>query len=104
MTMLLRQPQHFISIDGSRFAPVRLVRELGSGMTFPVKARDGVAFSRLRPELTAQGWITVEAGQPAFESVFQSWYDWCVKFGPDNTPRNWSGSDPKTGRSFTVPG
>ena len=101
---LLRQPQHFISLDNTRFAPIRLVRELGQNADFPVREKDPVAFSRLRPELAAQGWLTVEYGQDGFDAAFKNWSDYCLRFGADNYPRKWSGNDPSIGRSFTLPG
>lgn len=100
---LLRQSQHFLSPDGKRFAPVRLLRELGSGLAYPVDQKDPVSFSRLEPELSSQGWRTLRGGEPHFTEAFDAWAAYCLSFGADNGPRNWDGADPKTGRTFTVP-
>ncbi len=100
---LLRQPQHFLSPDRRRFAPVRLLRELGSGLNFPVVRKDPVAFSVLRPQLVASGWTVVEDGHPEFETLYEAWRAYCQDFGQENVPRNWRGNDPHSGRTFTIP-
>lgn len=100
---LLRQPQHFLTPDGTRFAPVRLLREMGTGLDFPIAQKDPVPFSRLEPELQAQGWIIEREGSPGFDRTFAAWEAYCLSFGPKNGPRNWSGTDPRKHCTFTVP-
>lgn len=100
---VLRQSQHLLTPDGVRFAPVRLLRELGSGISFPAVQKDGVPFGRLEPELLSQGWVVQREDTPGFDDSFNAWKDYCLSFGPDNGPRNWSGTNPRTDRTFTVP-
>ena len=100
---LLRQPQHFVTPDGRRFAPLRLVRELGSGATFPVDRKDSVVAQSLHAELSAQGWLILRDGDTGFDAAFAGWSAWCLSFGADNYPRNFQGDDPRAGRSFAVP-
>ncbi|MFW2542039.1 hypothetical protein ACN2XU_05310 [Primorskyibacter sp. 2E107] len=100
---LLRQPQHFLTMDNERYAPLRLLRELGEGKPFPVPENDPVPAKRLHAALAEQGWKTVLYGDIGFDTAFEAWSAYCVRFDANNTPRTWAGSDPRSGRSFTVP-
>lgn len=100
---LIRQSQHFITPDGERFAPVRLLRELGQGRSFPVEEKDSMPFGRLEPDLQSQGWIVHREGVSGFNASFAAWERYCLSFGPENGPKNWKGGDPRTDRTFTVP-
>ena len=53
-----------------RVAPVRLVGELGTSLDFSVAQKAPVPFSRLEPELRAQGWSIECAGLPGFAQAF----------------------------------
>lgn len=49
-----------------RVAPVRPVGELGTGLDFSVAQKAPESFSRLEPELQAQGWIIEREGLSGF--------------------------------------
>ena len=66
----LRQPRHVLTLAGMRVAPVRPVGELGTSLDFSVAPKAPVPFSRLEPELRAQGWSIERAGLPGFAQAF----------------------------------
>lgn len=83
---LLTTSRHFLTPDGLRFAPVRLMAELGMGKPLAQAAADAQGFTGLRAQLETNGWRILRAEDPGFDKTATAWAADCKTVAPDALP------------------
>ena len=83
---VLRDSRHLLTPDGMRFAPVRLMRELGLGKPFAQAEADAQAFAGLRAQLEASGWRILRHGDDGFDRAATAWAADCQSVSPGDAP------------------
>lgn len=99
----LRQSKHLISPDLGRFAPVRLLFELGRGDD-PASGSNADNHADIAIAVGDQGWRLTSEADARFQKLFDAYSAYCCSLGTDNAPRGFDHStNPMVGRTFLTP-
>lgn len=96
---LLSRAPHLITPDRMRFAPVRLLLELGLGKPLAQAEADAREFAGLRAQLEASGWKVLRSGDEGHDGLCQRLIADCATVGPGTPPEPILNRD----RLFVVP-
>ena len=83
---LLSLSPHLITPDRMRFAPVRLLRELGLGKPLAQAEKDSAEFAGLRSKLEGNGWRVLRHGDDGWDALSDRLGADCATVGPGTPP------------------